>query len=201
VEVLGPEATMRSDHDYMILGGINDQPAFTSLDSALPVSMDTNGIHVKEHSDQLSNVKRVWQKLTGEQGQESQLSNSAGIPDLVIQGIESPFYSGRSIVLLEIRNDEAVDEFANIFLERSQSSDIAHSIALLRNGNFSSYETDSHTYHVGTISPYSRLRIWLTEYFWFLLGIVCIISLLLASWISEYLAWLSANRLKVNSHS
>jgi cellulose synthase (UDP-forming) len=201
VEVFGPEATMRSDHDYMILGGIDDQPAFTSLDSALPVSMDANGIHVKEHSDNLSTVRRVWQKLTGEKGQESQPSNNAGIPDLIIQGIESPSYAGRSIVLVEIRNDGAVDEFANIFLERSQSSDIAHSIALLRNGKFSSYETRSRTYHVGTISPYSRLRIWLAEYFWFLLCIVCIVSLVLAAWISEYLAWLAANRLKVNYHS
>jgi len=201
VEVFGPEATMRSDHDYMILGGINDQPAFASLDSVLPVSMDANGIHVKEHPDYLSSLKRAWQELTGETGQESQPSNSAGIPDLMIQGIESPFYAGRSIVLLEIRNDGAVDEFANVFPERSQSSDIAHSIALLRNKKFSSYETGSHTYHVGTISSYSRLRIWLAKHFWFLLCIVCIVSLLLAGWISEYLAWLAASRLEVNYHS
>ena len=119
----------------------------------------------------------------------------------MIQGIESPFYAGRSIVLLEIRNDGAVDEFANVFPERSQSSDIAHSIALLRNKKFSSYETGSHTYHVGTISSYSRLRIWLAKHFWFLLCIVCIVSLLLAGWISEYLAWLAASRLEVNYHS
>jgi cellulose synthase (UDP-forming) len=201
MEVFGPEATMRGDRDYMILGGIGDQPAFTSLDSALPVSMDANGIHVKEYSDYLSSLKRTWQKLTGEKGQENQPSNNAGIPDLLIEGIESPFYARRSIVLLEIRNDGAVDEFANIFLERSQSSDIAHSIALLRNEKFSSYETRSHTYHVGTISPYSQLRIWLAEHFWLLLCIVCVVSLLLAAWISEYLAWLAASRLEVNYHS
>ena len=163
--------------------------------------MDANGIHVKEHPDFLSSLKRTWQKLTGEKGQENQPSNSAGIPDLIIEGIESPFYANRSIVLLEIRNDGAVDEFANIFLERSQSSDIAHSIALLRNAKFSSYQTGSHTYHVGTISPYSQLRIWLAEHFWLLLGMVCIVSLLLAGWISEYLAWLAASRLKVTYHS
>jgi cellulose synthase (UDP-forming) len=201
VEVSGPEVTMRSDHDYMILGGLEDQPAFASLDSALPVTMDAHGIHVKEQPDYLLAIKRTWQRLTGEIDRDNRPSNIGGIPDLIIEGIESPFYTGRSIVLLEIRNDGAVDEFANVFLERSQSSDIAHSMALLRNAKFSSYQMGARTYHVGTISSYSQLRIWLAEHFWLLLCVVCVVGLLLAAWINEYLTWLAASRLEVKCHS
>jgi cellulose synthase (UDP-forming) len=191
---------MRSDHDYMILGNLSDQPAFASLDAALPVTMDANGIHVKEHPDYLAGLKQTWNKLT-KTSQDDQPSNDTGIPGLMIEGIESPFYAGRSIVVLVVSNDDAVDKFANVFLERSQSSDIAHSVALLRGDKFSSYPMESAKYHVGTISPYSLMRIWFAEYFWLLLCIVSVLSLLLAAWISQYLAWLAARRLRVSSPS
>ena len=198
VEVSGPDTTMQNSRDYLMLGTPSDQPAFSSLEASLPATFDANGIHLKEHSDYFAGLKQTWLRFTGKSIGESQPSNQAGIPDMMIEGIESPTFPGRSIVVLSLRDDDAVDEFANVFLDRSQSSDIANTVSLLRDSKFSSYAVESPRYNVGYISNYSLLRIWLTRHFWILLGVVSLLSLVLAAWISDYLAWLAATRLRVD---
>jgi len=197
VQVAGPDVAMNGDQDYLILGGPTDQPAFTSLNPRLPVTLDTDGVHVKEQSSYLSKFTQLWLKWTRRGNQNNEPTNTSGAPDLMIEGIESP-YAGRSIVLMELRNDAAVDEFANVFLERSQSSDISQSVSLLHNGKFTSYALQSSTYHVGYISAYSLMRLWMAEHFWALLLIVTILGLIMARWIGEYISWRAANRLRVD---
>ena len=198
VEVSGPDTTMQDGHDYLLLGTPSDQPAFSSLETALPVTLDANGVHLKEHTDYFAGLKQAWQRFTGKTIGDSQPSNEAGVPDMMIEGIESPYFAGRSIVVLSLRNDDAVDEFADAFLERSQSSDIANTVSLLRQSRFTSYAVESPRYNVGYISNYSLLRIWLTRHFWILLGTVTLLSLVLAAWVRDYLAWLAASRLRVD---
>jgi len=204
VEIDGPDAVMRGNHDYLILGGTGDQPAFASIESSLPVTLDADGVHVKEAGSYLRGLQKWWsQKMTWFNSlrgmePESQPSNAGGAPDMMIEGIQSPYYPGRSIVLLSLRDDDAVDEFANVFLERSQSSDIEHSVSLLRGGKFTSYAMESAVYHVGNVSQYSLVRIWLVEHFWVLMGLMTLMSLVMASWIRDYLQWQAANRLAVD---
>ncbi len=50
-------------------------------------------------------------------------------------------------------------------------------------------------YHVGYISKYSLIRIWLVEHFWILLVAVILLSLMMAAWIRDYLVWLAETRL------
>lgn len=207
VEVAGPDAVMSGDNDYLIVGGTDDQPAFTPIEPALPVTLDDDGVHVKEpmsyfrglrlHGLQKLWLKLGWWKWLGGAGPESQPSNADGAPDLMIEGIQSPYYAGRSIVVVSLRNDDAVEEFANVFLERSQSSDIAHSVSLLRSQRFTSYAMEQATYHVGYISQYALLRLWLVEHFWILMGLVTLLSLVVSIWIRDYLVWLAAERLSV----
>jgi len=196
VQVAGPDAVMRSDQDYLILGGTGDQPAFASLDATLPVTMDADGIHVKEQTGYLAGLAKAWSKWTRRVTDDSEPSNVNGVPDLMIEGLESPYFAGRSIVLMEMRNDDAMNEFADVFLERSQSSDISHSVSLLRNGRFTSYNMGPATYHVGYISAYALMRLWIAEHFWILLILVTVLSLVMAGWIRDYLAWVAENRLR-----
>ena len=199
VEVVTPDSVMSATRDYLILGGVDNQPAFSALDAALPVTFDSNGVHVKEAGGYLSNFGQMWQKLTGNSTQQAQPSNLNGAPDLMIEGLESPYYPGRSIVLLAIRTDNAVDEFADAFLDRSQSSDINGSVSLLRNAEFASYAMNPTNYHVGYISWYSLMRLWLAEHFWVLLCVVSLLCLVLAFWIRDYLIWLAARRVEVDA--
>jgi len=196
VEIVTPDSVMSGDRDYLIVGGVDNQPAFSALGALLPVTFDANGIHVKESNGYFSSLSQTWQKWLGGGGPAAQPSNVNGAPDLMMEGLESPYYQGRSIVLLAIRNDQAVDEFADRFLERSQSSDISGSVSLLRKGDFESFAMSSSTYHVGYIGWYSLMRLWLAEHFWILLCVASLLSLVLAFWIRDYLEWVAARRLE-----
>jgi cellulose synthase (UDP-forming) len=198
IEVAGPDAVMSGDRDYLILGNAGDQPAFAPLESALPVTFDANGIHVKQTFRYLDTLKAYWQKLRGGASEEDVPANADGMPELMIEGIESPFFHGRSVVVMSLRNDDAVDDFADVFFERSQSSDIAQTVSLLRNGKFSSYAMDTSIYHVGDIATYPLMRLWFVEHFYILLLVVLVLSLVLARYARDYLALLTTARLQVD---
>jgi cellulose synthase (UDP-forming) len=61
-------------------------------------------------------------------------------------------------------------------------------VSLLRGSTFISYATNVSIYHVGNVSNYTKMRIWLTQYFWMLLLVGTALSLLVASWTCDYLA-------------
>jgi len=198
VEIAGPDAAMRNDSDYLVLGNTNDQPAFGQLDRSLPVMFDATGLEVKEIPGYRGQFEKYWRRLTGASAEGQVPSSANGLPDLVIEGIESPSFPGRSIIVMSLRNDDAVDNFTDAFLERSQSSDIAQTVSLLRNGKFSSYAMDTPAYHVGNISAYSLMRVWLAENFWILLLVLFGFSLVLARYARDYLALLTADRLQAD---
>ncbi len=198
VEIAGPDVAMQSDRDYLVLGSANDQPAFGPLKSSLPVTFDTNGFQVKDTPGYRVLLEAFWRRLTGAATDGRVPSTADGLPDLMMEGIESPSFHGRSIVVMSLRNDDAVDNFADVFLDRSQSSDIAHTVSLLRNGRFSSYAMDTPAYHVGNIAPYALMRVWLAEHFWILLLVLFGFSQVLARYARDYLALLTAQRLQLD---
>jgi cellulose synthase (UDP-forming) len=195
VEVSGPDAVMRDGRDYLVLGGINDQPAFGQLEDALPVSLDANGVHVRAIASRFSALTEWWKRLLGEPTERDLPGNAGGVPDVMLEGVQAPDYPGRSIVVVALRTDGAVEEFADEFLKRSQSSDISETVSLLRGGKFQSYAVPVPTYHVGYVSSYTLMRIWLAQYFWVLLVVVSVLCLVVARWIQEFLVWLAASRL------
>ena len=89
-------------------------------------------------------------------------------------------------------------EIADVFLDRSQSSDISQTVSMLRNGRFTSYDMETPVYHVGNIAPYPLMRIWFAENFVLLLVIVMLLSLALAKYARDYLTLLTAARLTVD---
>jgi len=199
VEIAGPDPDISNDRDYLMLGTPQDQPAFGWLDAVLPVTFDAGGVHVKEvasYTSQLQNVwQRFWLKLTRKPPAEMP-SNNAGAPDMLIEGVQSPSFATRSVVILSMKDDSVVDEFADVFLERSQSSDISHTASLLRGGKFFSYAVETAQYNVGNISQYALMRVWFARHFWILLIAVSLISLVVARWVRDYLGWVAAMRLR-----
>jgi len=201
VEVVGPDVALSADRDYLILGGVGDQPVFGRLEGSLPVSLNAAGVHVNQALlGRLNGVMRllqglrVWQRLRGTQSELP--SNDEGIPDLMIEGLESPAGRGRSMVLVALQSDDVVDRFAEVFQERSQSSDISQSVSLLRKAGFTSYGMPTPGYHVGSISWYTLMRIWLAEHFWVLLVSMLLLCLLMGRWTQELLVYLAGERLE-----
>ena len=84
--------------------------------------------------------------------QSAQLETSGGLPDALIEGIEWPSGSGKSVVVMALRDHTVVPNFMNVFLKTSQSSDIDQSVSVLHGNRFVSYRIGNDVYHVGTLS-------------------------------------------------
>jgi cellulose synthase (UDP-forming) len=195
VEVAGPDDLIREDHDYLVLGNFATQPAFTALRDSLPVTLDPDGVHVKPAGTYLSQAQQLWYRLTKQTPTDAQLPRNASLSDAVIEGIQSPYAKDRSLVMVALRDDTVEPFFSELFLDRSQSSDISQQVSVLRGGRFLSYDVQVPEYHVGNISWYTAMRIWLTRYSWGLLLAVTLCTLILATWIRNYLQSLAEARL------
>jgi cellulose synthase (UDP-forming) len=187
VEVAGPEDLIREDRDYLILGGFSTQAAFAALHDNLPIALDADGVHAKAMNTYLTRAQRWWYRITGQAIPDQDFARDSGLADSVIEGIQSPYASDRSLVAVAIRDDSVESVFADRFLERSQSSDISHTVSVLRGERFLSYEVNVPHYHVGNISRYTAMRIWLTQYFWVLLVGVVLCSVILGRWLRDSL--------------
>ncbi len=196
VEVVGPDDLIREDHDYLILGNFATQPAFTALRDSLPVTLDPDGVHVKPAGTYLSQAQQLWYRLTRQTPSDAQLARDASLSDAVIEGIQSPYAKDRSLVMVALRDDSVEPFFSELFLDRSQSSDISQKVSVLRGSRFLSYDVQVPEYHVGDISWYTAMRIWLTRYSWALLLAVTLCTLILATWVRNYLQRLAESRLR-----
>lgn len=196
VEIAGPDAVMRNDRDYLILGNVNNQPAYGALQKFLPITLDANGLHLTQASNPWNRITEIWGRIHGQIMQQSLPKNTKGLPQFVIEEIQNPTFAGRSIVVVASQNDDAIARFETVFPERSQSSDIAQSVSVLGSARFLSYDFPSSTYHVGNISKYALMRIWLTRHSWLLFLTVTGFCLLLAGWARDYLGFVAKSRLQ-----
>jgi cellulose synthase (UDP-forming) len=210
VTVDGPNAVIRGDSDYLVLGTVSNQPAFHSFDALLPVTFDSSGIHVKERKgfwDRLASLEgalaRWWSSVFGNtlapfgNPVEQDVPTNVGVPDALVEEIASPASKDRSIVLVALWKNQAADTFASVFLDRSQSRDITGSVSLLNNSVFKSYVVDNGSYHIGNITWFAVMRIILTRHFLLLLFLVTALSLLLGFWVYQWLAWRAHERVKI----
>lgn len=198
VQVVGPNDGIDKDRDYLVLGTIGNEQDFVSLQDHLPVIFDLDGVHVKQTSTATSKFLSLWQRVLPAGDENHQPTNDDGIPDAVVEGIQSPYAAGHSMVVITLRDDGAEEGFVNAFLKRSQSSDMSRTVSVLVGSRFISYDVDTAGYHVGDISAYTEMRIWLTKYFWLLVVFVTLCSLILANWTGSYLKERAALRLQTD---
>ena len=197
VEVANPGETLREDRDYLILGSYGTQPAWATLNDSLPVALDSSGITLRPTDTNMSRSLRWLYSLTGTRSADQAIQPNVVRADAVIEGLQSPGAPGRSLVVVALRDSSVEEAFMDRFLDRSQSSDISHTVSLFEDGKFLSYDLAVPHYNVGSITRYATMRMWMTEHFWVLLGVVLVCSLVLAGWTREYLESVAADRLKL----
>ncbi len=201
VTVAGPSTVISDNSDYLVIGTASDQPAFTSLNPLLPVAIDPAGFHLTHPGRQLpalaNKAGNWWPDWLHATAGRNPFPIDDTVSDAMVEEIESPSSPQRSFVLIALRDGAAADPFSTAFVRRSQSDDMTHAVSLLRNGQFHSYSVDGATYHLGDISWFATMRIWLTQYFLLLLVTVTALSFLLARWMREWLMQLAGERLKL----
>jgi cellulose synthase (UDP-forming) len=204
VTVDPPNTVIHAGRDYLILGTLANQAAFTSLGAELPVTIDASGLHVKQQYGPLATFTNLqaqlndwWSRLRGVPVQPRLPRDGSTLPDAMVEEIKSPASPDRSIVVVALRAGDAADTFETVFADRSQSQDITGSVSLLSNSQFDSYLLGGSSYHVGNITWYAWMRIWLTHHFLLLLLVATFLSFLAAYWANAWMSWHAHQRLKI----
>jgi len=200
VTVDGPDALHAgANSDFLIIGTGNDQPAFAKLGGDLPVSLGSGQIQVHDTQGFFSPLHHAWWKLGSKEHTESGDLTASGVPDAVIEGIESPYDPGgsRSIVAIHLRDGDNFEPFLDTFMKVQQSSDVSGSVAVLHGTQFQSFRIGSGVYHVGSVPWWVRLELWLRQVPWIVAVIVLILAFLVAVWTRQWLRGRARARLRM----
>jgi len=160
---------MKTDglQDYLVLGTVDDQSAIGRLNPSLPVGIDGSGLHIQDTQGFFAQLQHAWWKVrSSDRVQSGQLETAGGLPDALIEGIEWPSGSNRSVVVIALRDTDVVANFLSVFLAASQSSDVSQSVSVLHGPRFTSYRIGNDVYRVGSLSLWIRLNMLFEDYQW-----------------------------------
>ena len=194
-------AGMKNDRlkDYFVMGTVDDQPAINTLNPSLPVKVDGSGLHIQDTQGFFAPLQHAWWKVrSSDHINSGTLETAGGLPDALIEGIEWPRGSGKSVVLIALRNHDVVPNFLNVFLKYSQNSDIDQSVSVLHGTRFVSYRIGNDVYRVGSLSIWVRLNMLFSEFPWLVVISTVIICILIAALIRAMLRRRARIRLQGN---
>ena len=189
---------MKTDRakDYFVMGTVEDQPALARLNPSLPVKVDGSGLHIQDTQGFFAPLQHAWWKVrSSDHVQSDQLETAGGLPDALIEGIEWPSGSRRSVVVVALRDHNVLPNFLNTFLKTSQSSDIAQSVSVLHGARFVSYRIGNDVYHVGSLSWWIRINLLFSQYPWLVVIVVIVFCFLMAALIRALLRRRARTRL------
>jgi cellulose synthase (UDP-forming) len=181
---------MKADgkRDYLVMGTVDDQPALKRLNANLPVVIDGNGLHIQDTQGFFAPLQKAWWRVrSSDHVRSGQLETAGGLPDALLEGIEWPSGSNRSVVVMALRDHSVVPNFLNVFLKSSQSSDISQSVSVLHGTKFSSYRIGADIYRVGYLSPWVRINMLFSEFPWIVVITSLILCVLMAALIRAIL--------------
>jgi cellulose synthase (UDP-forming) len=167
--------------DYLVLGTVDDQSAISRLNPSLPVGVDGSGLHIQDTQGFFAQLQHAWWKVrSSDRIQSGQLETAGGLPDALIEGIEWPSRSKRSVVVIVLRDKDVVSTLLSVFLKTSQSSDVSQSVSVLHDSRFTSYRIGNDVYHVGSLSWWIYLNMLFEDYQWLMVIVILGFCLLMA---------------------
>jgi cellulose synthase (UDP-forming) len=165
--------------DYLVIGTARDQPALQRLGQSLPIQVGENGFHENDTQDFLD--RSTWWKRWAGHTPSGQIDAQGGMPDALIEGMEWPARSNRSLVAIILRDTSAAPAFLSAFSANSQTSAISQSVAVLHGAQFTSYRLGHDAYRVGQISFLTRLTNTFEAAFWLIALLTILICFLMAA--------------------
>jgi cellulose synthase (UDP-forming) len=121
---------------------------------------------------------------------------SGGLPDALIEGMEWPAGSHRSVVVLVLRDPASIPNLLAAFLKSSQSADISQSVSVLHGAQFSSYRIGGDLYRVGETSPLAPVARTLQELPWLVAVVTVLMCFLMAVLVQAWLRRRARTRLQ-----
>jgi cellulose synthase (UDP-forming) len=145
-----------TDTDFLVIGTAQDNPGMALAAPQMPVLIDGQQLTLSAPTGVVAQAARLWQKLLASFGKGQPSFETQEIPAAILEGLESPYAPGRTMVLLDLQSAAATDPFLSSFLEASHSSAISGDVAMLKDGGFQSVCVHCATYSIGS-------RPWLTH--------------------------------------
>ncbi len=183
--------------DYLLMGTVDDMAsAIAKVSDALPVKLNGNGLQIEDTNGVFSFLQNAWGKVrTPDQVANGKLEIAGGLPDAMIEGIEWPQHSGRSVVLIALRSTVVTPNFLQTFLKESQSSAVSQSVSVLKGTQFTSYRIGDAMYNVGSLSWPTHVTLWFQEFSWVVPLMVIAACFLMAVWLRATLRQKARRRL------
>jgi cellulose synthase (UDP-forming) len=168
--------------DFLVIGTVDDSPAISLLNPSLPVMVDGSGLHIQDTQGFFASLQHAWWKVrSSDRIQSGQLETAGGLPDVLIEGIEWPRDSKRSVVVVALRDHSVVPNFLSVFLKTAQSSDISQSVSVLHGKRFVSYRIGNDVYHIGSLGYWTLMNIYFQQFQWLMVLGMVIVCFLLAT--------------------
>jgi cellulose synthase catalytic subunit (UDP-forming) len=199
VDVSGPDGLKgEGKRDLLVLAVGADQPAVDALNSSLPVAIDGDGLHPRDQQGFFAPVRHAWWRLRDwENGDSGKLDTSGRLPEAVIEGAEWPAGSGRSVVVVSVRDKQSAARFLAAYPDPSKASEITGSVSVLDGGKFTSYRIGDEVYYNGSRSPWMATRLILAAFPWLLILAVTAVSVVMAGMVRTMLRQKAKERLLV----
>jgi cellulose synthase (UDP-forming) len=181
------------------MGTANDQPALRLLDAWPPVGIEASALHIRDTRSFFD--RAAWWRSGGAAGKQAgQLVTAGGLPDALIEGIQWPAGSNHSVVVLVARDAAAIPDLLSTFLDKSQSAEIAQSVSVLHDAQFTSYRIGKDAYEVGEISPMAMLGKIFQAFPWLMAVVSVIFCFLIATLAQVWLRRQARMRLQADDN-
>jgi cellulose synthase (UDP-forming) len=155
-----------SGKDYLVMGTVDDlSGAIAKLSDDLPVKVSSGGLKIEDTQGFFANA--WWKVPSSDRNESGTLEISGGVlPDALVEGIEWPRGSGRSVVLIALGDKSVAPSFLTVFLKSAQSSDMSQSVSVLKGERFVSYRIGDEAYHVGSLPWWIQVNLRFQQYPW-----------------------------------
>jgi cellulose synthase (UDP-forming) len=198
VTVAGPDALQSgTDQDFLVITTGQSNGSVGRLASGMPVTFGEDNLKVQDTRGFFAAVHNMWWRIPESDQLSSGLIGTSGVPDALIEETESPYSSGRTVVLIDVRSAAGYPAMMKAFLEASQSSAVSGTVALLEGPRFESYRIGNNLYHVGVLPWWTGLQLWFMQVPWMVDLAVLGISFVFAIWIRSWLRARARRRLQV----
>jgi cellulose synthase (UDP-forming) len=198
VTVAGPDALHGgAAEDFLVITTGQSSGTVGKLAAGMPVTFGEDSLKVQDTRGFFSTFHNMWWKIPATDQLSSGEIGMNGVPDALIEEIESPYASGRTVVLIDMKSAANFEPMMKSFMESSQSSAVSGTVALLEGTHFESYRIGNNVYHVGVLPWWTALGLWFTQVPWMVDLVVLAISFVFAIWIRGWLRAQARRRLQV----
>jgi len=183
-----------SDKDLLVLGSFDDLSTSPRLANKLPASFVDDGVSFSLFSrlGALSKALSSFDFRDAGSVRDSESHSADGL----IAGFESPFTSGRSVVLALARQNDQILPLATSMISAMPAEAIDATITLWSAGSFHSYPLLTSSYFVGTLPWYENLRYSLPQLPLLLIVALLLLTFVIGSWASRWFSYRVRRRLR-----